>query len=141
MATEVHNPPEQSFASLVSGIVNDGQDLIKQQLLLTRREIEIDLRKTQETALLWVVGMGVMFMGALPLCLMLSHLIHWLASPPGTDPAQLPLWVCHGLVGAVLVGIGFCLVQGGKKKLRNLHPLDQTTEALKENMQWLSTPK
>ena len=50
MATEVQNQSEQSVAALVGGIVGDVQDLIKQQLELTRKEIEADLRKTREAA-------------------------------------------------------------------------------------------
>jgi len=146
MATEVQNQPEQqSLTTLVTGIVNDFQDLVKQQLQLTRREIEADLRKTREAASLWALGLGVVFLGAITLCLMLAHLIHWLAIPAtaaGYDPAAIPLWACYLIVGAVLVGGGGCLVLAGKKKIDSVHPLDNpATQALKENVQWLSTPK
>jgi hypothetical protein len=147
MATEVQNHPEQqSLTSLVTGIVNDFQDLVKQQLQLTRREIEADLRKTREAASLWALGLGVLFLGAIVLCLMLVHLIHWLAIPAAVagaaDPAYLPLWVCYLIVGAVFAGSGVGLVLAGKKKLDSVHPLDNpATQALKENVQWLNTPK
>jgi len=147
MATEVHNHTEQqSLTSLVTGIVSDFQDLVKQQLQLTRREIEADLRKTREAASLWALGLGVLFLGAIVLCLMLVHLIHWLAIPATAaglaDPASLPLWACYLIVGAVLAGSGIGLVLAGKKKLDAVHPLDNpATQALKENVQWLSTPK
>jgi hypothetical protein len=73
---------------------------------------------------------------------MLALLIHWLASPPNPDPAVLPLWVCFLIVGAVLAVAGGCLVLAGKSKLQTVHPLDNpATEALKENVQWLTTPK
>jgi hypothetical protein len=45
-------------------------------------------------------------------------------------------------VGAVLVGSGWCLVLVGKKKFESVHPLDNpATQGLKENVQWLNTPK
>jgi len=147
MATEVQNHPEQqSLTSLVSGIVTDFQDLVKQQLQLTRREIEADLRKTREAASLWALGLGVVLLGAITLCLMLAHLIHWLALPATAaaayDPASIPLWACYLIVSAVLLGSGLCLVLAGKKKMEAVHPLDNpATQALKENVQWLSTPK
>jgi len=146
MATEVQNPSEQqSFTSLVTGIVSDFQDLVKQQLQLTRREIEADLRKSREAASLWAIGLGVLALGVIPLCLMLAHLIHWLATPAEEiarlDPARLPLWVCHAIVGVVLVVAGWCLVLAGKKRFDAVHVLDQTTQGLKENVQWLNTPK
>lgn len=142
MATEVQNHPEQSFASLVTGIVSDVQDLVKQQLQLTRREIEDDLRKTKEAASILFLGMGMFFLGAIPLCLMLVHLIHWVASPPGTDPAWFPLWAAHGVVGTVLIIIGAALVSVGRQKLKSVNPMQNpATDALKENVQWLTTPK
>jgi len=142
MATEVQNRSEPSLSSLVGGIVSDVQDLVKQQLQLTRREIEDDLRKTKESALLLVVGMGVLFLGAFPLCLMLVHLLHWLTEPPGSDPASLPLWACHAVVGVVLVVIGGCLCAMGRQKLKSIDPLhNPATQALKENVQWMTTPK
>jgi len=142
MATEVQNRSEPSVTSLVGGIVNDLQDLIKQQLLLTRREIEEDLRKTQEAASIFALGAGILLLGAIPLCLMLVHLIHWLASPPQTDPAWFPLWAAHGVVAAGLLVLGGIFFAVARHKWQSVHPLENpATEALKENVQWLTTPK
>jgi hypothetical protein len=143
MATEVRNrPSDQSITSLVGGIVGDMQDLVKQQFQLMRKEVEDDLRKTTEAASLWIAGKVVLFLGAIALCLMLALLLHWLTGPPGLDPATIPLWGCFAIVGGILVIIGLCLVWAGKEALANVHPLDNpATEALKENVQWLTTPK
>jgi cytochrome c-type biogenesis protein CcmH/NrfF len=143
MATEVHNhPSDQSITSLVGGIVSDVQDLVKQQLQLVRKEVEGDLRKTAEAASLWVFGLVVLFLGGIALCLMLAHLLHWLTGPPGFDQATIPLWGCHAIVGVFLVIVGGCLLAAGRKKIASVHPLDNpATEALKENVQWLTTPK
>jgi cytochrome c-type biogenesis protein CcmH/NrfF len=143
MATEVqHHPSDQSLTSLVGGIVSDMQDLVKQQLQLTRKEVEDDLRKTAEAASLWVAGLVVLFLGGIALCLMLAHLLHWLTGPPGLDLATIPLWGCFAIVGVFLVIVGVCLVAAGKRTMASVHPLDnQATQALKENVQWLTTPK
>jgi len=142
MATEVQNHSEPSLTSLVSGIVSDMQDLVKQQLQLTRREIEEDLRKSQEAASIFALGAGVLFLGAIPLCLMLVHLLHWLTSPPQTDSAALPLWACHGIVGVVLLVIGGCLAIVAGRTWKSVRPLQNpAAEALKENVQWLTKPK
>jgi Putative Actinobacterial Holin-X, holin superfamily III len=142
MATEVQNHSEPSMTSLVSGIVSDMQDLVKQQLLLMRREIEEDLRKSAEAASIFAWGAGFLLLGAIPLCLMLVYLIHWAASPPVTDPASFPLWACHGVVGAVLLVIGGVLMGVARQKMKSVNPLQNpATEALQENVQWLTTPK
>jgi len=142
MATEVQNPCEPSVTSLVSGIVTDVQDLVKQQFQLSRREIEEDLRKGTEAASIFAWGAGFLLLGAIPLCLMLVYLIHWAESPPGTDPASFPLWACHGVVGTVLLVIGGVLMGVARQKMKSVNPLQNpATEALQENVQWLTTPK
>jgi len=142
MATEVENRSEPSLASLVTGIVSDVQDLVKQQLLLTRKEIENDIRKTWDAAMFFGVGVGISLLSAISFCLMFAHLLHWLTAPHGTDLASLPLWACHGVVGAVLVIIGGVLVCTAKQKLKSVDPLhNPATQALKENVQWMTNPK
>jgi len=144
MATEVQNHPEQSVAGLVSGIVTDVQDLIKQQLQLTRKEIEADFRKTREAASLLAIGLGVMFFGGFAFCLMLAHLIHFLAIPAGVvrDAATIPLWACHGIVAAAFLVVGGGLAFAGKKKFDSFNPLpDESAQVLKENVEWIANKR
>jgi hypothetical protein len=142
MATEVHNHAEPSLSSLLGGIVNDVQDLVKQQFKLARHEIEADLRKSKEGASILALGVGFVLLGAIMLCLMLAHLMHWLASPSTMDPASLPLWACHAIVGAVLLVPGGFLIVAGKKKIEQINPVQNpATQALQENVQWMTNPK
>jgi len=144
MATEVQNNSEQSVATLVSGIVTDVQDLIKQQLQLTRKEIESDFRKTREAGSLLAIGLGVLFFSFFPLCLMVAHLIHYLAIPAGyvRDTATIPLWACYGITAAVFLVVGGCLAFVGKKKFDSFNPLpDESAQVLKENLEWIANKK
>jgi len=145
MATEVQNhTDDQSVAGLVSGIVTDVQDLIKQQLQLTRKEIEADFRKTREAASLLIAGIGVAFFGGFALCLMLAHLIHFLAIPSGVvrDVANIPLWACYGIVAALFLGVGGGMAFAGKKKFDSFNPLpDESAQVLKENIEWIANKK
>ena len=52
MPVEVQDHSETSATSLVSGIIDDVQNLVKQQFQLTRREIEQDLRKSKDGVVL-----------------------------------------------------------------------------------------
>jgi len=144
MATEVQNHPDTpSVASLVGGIVTDVQDLIKQQLQLTRKEIEADFRKTREAASVLALGAGLCFLGCFALCLMLAHLIHFLSYPAGvTDGATIPLWGCHGIVAAVFLIAGSCLAFAGKKKFDSFNPLpEESAQVLQENIEWIANKK
>jgi hypothetical protein len=143
MATEVQNHPEQSVASLVGGIVGDVQDLIKQQLALTRKEIEADIRRTRVAALVLFLGIGLALFGCFAVCLMLAHLVHHLTTPVAfQDAASIPLWGCYGIVGAVLSIAGGALAFAGKKKFDSFNPLpDESAQVLKENIEWITNKK
>ena len=146
MATEVQNNTEPSMASLVGGIVSDVQDLIKQQLELTRKEIGSDLRKTRDAGTLLALGVGLALFGCFAVCLMLAHLIHLLSTPAHLqalqDPAAIPLWGCYGIVATVLLAAGGALAFAGKKKFDSFNPLpDESAQVLKENIEWIANKK
>src|SRR5262245_21708358 len=125
MATEVQNAREMNTASLVTGIVSDVQDLVKQQLQLTRKEIEADLRKTRQAASLLMAGIAVLLPAAFTLCLMLAHLFYFVtANAVGSnDTNPFPLWACYGVVTAVLAAVGGGMAFAGKKKFDSFNPL------------------
>jgi uncharacterized membrane protein YqjE len=119
-------------APLVTGIIDDLQELIKQNLTLFKVEVREDLKKTRDAVSALGVGVGLAVVGGLHLTLMLVFLLWWVFDP------NLPLWACFGIVGGVFAGVGFVLLLRGKKKLDSFNPLpDETAEALKENVQWI----
>lgn len=122
MSTEVENQPEQTTASLVSGILGDLQHLVEQQFQSARREIEEELPQRAAAAAVFGLGVGVFILDALVLCLSLAHLLHWMASPPGTDPAWLPLWACYAVVVAMLAVGGGILGLVDRARCRSNDP-------------------
>lgn len=119
-----------SVAPLVAGIVDDLQELIKQNLTLFKVEVREDFKKTKQAAAALGVGIGLALVGALHLTLMLVFLLWW--------AFDLPLWVCFAIVGGLFAGVGVALYLKGKKKLDSFKPLpDETAQALKENVQWI----
>jgi len=142
MATAFQNPTDQSATSLVTGIIEDLQDLVKQQIQLARREVQQDIRKATEGALFFAMSAGILFLGAIVSCFALAYLLHWATSPTDADPARLPLWACHGIVGLVLLVGGGALAWAGRMKFQSIHPLNNpATEALKENIEWATNQK
>lgn len=142
MSTDIEYLPEQTAASLVSGILGDLQHLVEQQFQLTRREIEEELRLRTAAAALFGLGAGVLFLSASVVCLTLIHLLHWIASPSGADPAWLPLWACHAVVAAVLAASGGILAQVGLARFRSIKSFQNpVTEILQEPVPWTTPPK
>jgi uncharacterized membrane protein YqjE len=134
MTNDLQTAEEPSLSTLVTGILKDVQDLVKQQLALFRSEVESDFRKTKEAALPLVGGLVVLMAGSVLLSLTLAHLLYW--------AAEWPLWGCYGLVGACFAALGAVLTYVGKKKFDSFNAFpDETAQALKENMQCLMNPK
>jgi len=132
---EVKHEGEPSVTALVTGIVSDLQDLMKQQVSLLQAEIRNDFRKTKEAATMQGIGVGVALLGCLLLSLTLVHLLHW-AIP------DLPLWGCHGIVGLAALIIGGILFYVGQSRFASFNPLpDESVTALKENVRWITNPK
>lgn len=120
-----------SVAPLLTGIINDVQDLLKQNLTLFKVEVREDVRKTKEAAAALGVGAGLAAVGGLHLSLMLVFLLSLIP--------DIKLWVCFGIVGAVFTGVGLALFVRGKNKIESFNPLpDESAEALMENVQCLT---
>jgi len=135
MATETVTPPEgQSVTGLVSGIISDAQDLFKQQVALVRAELKADFRRTVQAATLLAVG-GVLVVPALFLvCNMVVFMLHELAG--------LSVWASYGIVGGVFLVLSAVLIGVGIQRFRSFNPLpDQSVEAFKENVRWMTNPK
>jgi hypothetical protein len=136
MSQDIRNGTEPSLTSLVTGIINDLQELLKQQLSLFRQEIKDDVRKTKEAAISLSAGIGILALGGLFMCLMLVYLLNW------AFPATLPVWLCYGIIGGLMLLSGGALLYAGKRRLASFNPLpDQSVEALRENVQWIMNPK
>ncbi len=126
--------PDQTAASLVSGILGDLQHLVEQQFQLTRREIEDEIRQSAIAAAVFASGAVVLFLGAAVFCLGLVHLLHWISMPRNADTAWLPLWACHAFVAAVLAVAGALVLYIGRVKFSSIHSFQNPlTELLQEH--------
>jgi len=142
MSSDVEPLREQTAATLVSGILGDLQHLVDQQLRLTRREIEEELRLRTVAAGILGLGVATLFLSAFADCMALSHLLYWLASPSGSDPAWLPLWGCHTVLATILTIGGVIVTLVGLKRFRSIKPFpNPVTDILQEGDPWTTRQK
>lgn len=135
MATDLRSSPGVGITSLVTDIISDAEELIRQQMALFRQEIRDDLRKTRDGAIALAAGVGVIAVGGILLLVMLPLLLNWLVP-------SIPLWGCFGIVGAAATTIGAAALYAGIQRFKAIHPLsDQAAQGLKENLQWTTHPK
>jgi hypothetical protein len=134
-ASNLNPAAGESPGTLLTGIVADVQRLIDQQLRLMRREVERDVKQAGRGGLVLVVGAGMLLLSLASFGSSLALGLHNLTSPVG-DPAVLPLWACHALVGALLlVASGVCFYLG-RNWIGQLQPLQQTAAAAEETIEW-----
>jgi len=133
MANDVLKAPDTDISSLIGGIINDGQELLKQQFALLKTEVQDDVRGAAEVTASLAIGAVTIFLGLGLFCFMLVHLLFTLTG--------WPLWVCFGVVGALVTVIGGVLVGRVWPRVREFRPLPQTEKALEENLQWKTQPQ
>jgi len=138
MANETVSPPAaaegQSVTGLVSGIVADAQELVKQQVALVRAEIKADFRRTVAAAALISVGALAALPTVFLICNMFVYMLHELAG--------LSVWASYGIVGGVFLVLSAVLIGVGIQRFRSFNPLpDQSVAAFKENVRWMTNPK
>ena len=136
MANETVSPPAegQSVTGLVSGIISDAQELLKQQVALVRAELKADFRRTVQAATLLAIGVLILVPAVFLLCTMFVFMLHELAG--------LSVWASYGIVGGVFAVVGAVLIAVGIQRFRSFNPLpDQSVEAIKENVRWMTNPK
>lgn len=142
MPTDVESLPKQTAASLISGMLIDFKHLVELHLRLTRREIELAFQQRTAAAMVFSLGAGTLLIAFMTLCLTLVHLLHWAASPAGTDPAWLPLWCCHALAAFVFAAIGGILAIVGRARFRSIETYSRSAgKILKEEVTWTKALK
>jgi uncharacterized membrane protein YqjE len=119
---------ERSLGELFGDLARDMGTLVSQELALARTELtEKATRVGKEIAMLAVGGL-VAYAGLLAIIAAVIVLIADLG---------VPLWISALVVGLVIAGIGYLLVQRGITALRHedFAPR-QTIESIKEDAQW-----
>jgi hypothetical protein len=129
----VNSPPynsEPTLAQLVSELVSDAKQLLRQEVALAKHEIQEEVRKTKIAVVSLGTGIAIAALGGLLLIIMLVHLLNAL-----TD---LPLWACYGIVGGMCALVGVVLLYTGKKQMARIDMVpQQTVETMRENVRWI----
>jgi len=130
MHDNVQTDAQPSMTALVSGIVSDAQQLIRQELALAKSEMREEWCKTKSAAVSFGAAAGVGVLAVVLLSFMLVHLLNWLTG--------MPLWGCFAIVGGLFAAVAVILFFTGKNKAEQISVVPrQTMETMRENVQWL----
>jgi len=126
-AAPEHDP---STVSLLGGIVNDIQDLVRKEIALVRQETIEELGKLKTAGIALVAAGAVLAVGGLLLVLALAQGL--------ADLLNWPAWAGYLTVGLLLAIAGYLLFSTAQKRFKQISPIpDKTVETVKENVAWL----
>lgn len=118
-----------TVTNLVSGIVDDAQRLLRQQVEMLKAEVKEDFRRSKRAAEFGGLGIVLLTVGFLGLITSFAYLLH--------EYYQFSMWASWGITGLVFFVAGAALAATSYILLERFNPLpDKTFDALKENLSW-----
>lgn len=118
---------ERSLGELFSELSSETSTLVRQEIQLAKVELTQKAKSAGKDIAYIAAGGAVAYAGLIVLTFALVYLLAEIMWP----------WLAALIVGLVVVGIGYGLVQSGLSKLKqaNLKP-ERTMETLKEDKEW-----
>jgi uncharacterized membrane protein YqjE len=120
----------RSFASVISDIASDVQQIVRAEVRLARVELREELSKFKQGAVLMAAGAIALLMavGVALLAAVWALALVW------------PLWAAALGVAAAVALLGVTLAMSGAGRIRSVHlPPQRTVETVRENIQWAKT--
>jgi len=118
---------ERSIGELFAELANETSTLVRQEVQLAKTEMTQKVTSASKHAGLLGAGGALAYAGLLAI---LAAVIIGLGQ-------VIPMWLSALIVGLVVVGVGYMLVQRGLQGLKSIDPTPrQTVETLKEDTEW-----
>lgn len=122
---------EATVPPLVSGILEDTQTLLRQEMQLARAEIKQDMKSAREAALAFGISAAVGGLAVLLLSFGLVALLSWLT--------LIPMWGSYAIVGGIYAAAAaVSFYQGHQAYEQTDFVPRRTVETMKENAQWIA---
>jgi hypothetical protein len=120
---------ERSVGELFGQLTQDLALLVRQEAQLAKTEMQAKVIRATGDLVSLATGGIVALIGALALTAAIILLL--------VDPVGLTPWVAALLVGAVMAGVGYVMLKGGLRDLKQIDPAPRrTVESVKEDIQW-----
>lgn len=120
--------PQASLASLVGGLIEDTQRLIRQEVALARSEVEREWNKTKEGAAFLAGAQAVFTLVAILLGFTLVKMLQHFVLPDSE-------WACFAIVTAVFAVGGLVLLFAGVRKFKQIGAMTQTVESIRQDVE------
>jgi len=118
------NGNQPGVASLVGGLIQDTQTLIRQEVALARRELQDEWTKTKMAVAMLGIAAAVCGLAVMLLSFCLVNALE----------IVLPAWASFLIVGGAYALIGGLLMAGGIYKINEIRLVPQTTESVRRDV-------
>lgn len=124
----VRENDDRSLGDLFSDLTRDFRTLVRQEIDLAKVESTEKAKKAGKNIGFIGAGGFVAYAGFIAIVFAIAYLMG----------EVMDLWLATLITGAIVVGVGYMLLQKGLKGLRETDfSLNKTVETLKEDKQWL----
>jgi hypothetical protein len=121
-----------NVTKLVSGIIDDAQRLLGQQMQMLKAEVREDFQRSKRAAEFGALGIVMLTVGFLALVGALGFFLH--------EYYGFSLGASFGITGGIFLVVGGALAATSYILLERFNPLpDKTFNALQENLTWKTT--
>lgn len=118
--------PDKSFSELFSDLTSNMGLLFRQEVALARTEAKEEIGRAGKASALLAVGGLIAYLALM----FASFALAWLLDD------VMPRSLAFLLVGLLHLVIAGVLVAQGRRRLRQVQPVPQTVETLKEDVEW-----
>lgn len=120
---------ERSVGELFGQLTQDLALLVRQEAQLAKTEMQTKVSRATSDLVSLAAGGVVALIGALALTAAIILLL--------VDPVGLTPWLAALLVGGLMAGVGYVMLKGGLRDLKQIDPAPRrTVESVKEDIQW-----
>lgn len=126
----------QTLSELLKSLRNDLVVLIRQEIALARSEIVDAARGISKHVVMMAVGGAIALAGVIVLLMGLASGAAVALAAAGLDP-NIAVWLGPLLMGAVVVAIGFGILQAARHRLKHTSLMPKrTVQTIKEDSTW-----
>lgn len=119
---------ERSVGSILQGILDSLQELVRSEVALAKREVAEDIQRGKGAIAMLAAGAAMALIGL--------HFLLW--TTVYALALRLPIWAATGIVGALFVLVGGLAVSSALKRWQVISfTPERTVATLKENVEWV----
>lgn len=119
---------ERSVGSILQGILDSLQELVRSEVALAKREVAEDIQRGKGAIVMLAAGAAMALIGL--------HFLLW--TTVYALALRLPIWAATGIVGALFVLVGGLAVSSALKRWQVISfTPERTVATLKENVEWV----